>query len=69
VLRRVISKLFIKLKLSYANNRSHCPWVNNCVANNNHRHFVLYIVCLELGILVWVRLALACKSFVPINMS
>ncbi|KAF2475727.1 uncharacterized protein BDR25DRAFT_322214 [Lindgomyces ingoldianus] len=37
----------------------HCPWVNNCVANNNHRHFVFYVLCMELGVLVWVRLALA----------
>lgn len=37
----------------------HCPWVNNCVANNNHRHFVLYVLSMELGVLTWVRLALA----------
>ncbi|PSN69248.1 palmitoyltransferas-like protein akr1 [Corynespora cassiicola Philippines] len=37
----------------------HCPWVNNCVANNNHRHFVFYVLFLELGILVWVRLLLS----------
>ncbi|KAH8709994.1 AFG1-like ATPase-domain-containing protein [Phaeosphaeriaceae sp. PMI808] len=37
----------------------HCPWVNNCVANNNHRHFVFYVLFLELGVLTWVRLALA----------
>ncbi|KAF2259862.1 palmitoyltransferas-like protein akr1 [Lojkania enalia] len=37
----------------------HCPWVNNCVANNNHRHFVLYVLCMELGVLLWVRLMLA----------
>jgi palmitoyltransferase len=35
--------------------------VNNCVANNNHRHFVFYVLCLEIGILFWVRLVLACK--------
>ncbi|KAF2763207.1 palmitoyltransferase akr1 [Pseudovirgaria hyperparasitica] len=40
----------------------HCPWVNNCVAVNNHRHFVLYILTLELGILAFVRLVLAYLS-------
>lgn len=46
-----------------ANCGSHCPWVNNCVANNNHRHFVFYVLCMELGVLAWVRLVLACKSY------
>lgn len=40
----------------------HCPWVNNCVANNNHRHFVLYVLTLELGIVSWVYLVLHCES-------
>ncbi|KAH6668801.1 hypothetical protein B0J14DRAFT_546993 [Halenospora varia] len=36
----------------------HCPWVYNCIGVNNHRHFFLYLVTLELGVLFIVRLAL-----------
>lgn len=43
----------------------HCPWVNNCVANNNHRHFVFYVLFMELGVLTWVRLILAYLETVP----
>lgn len=31
----------------------HCPWVNNCVANNNHRHFVLYVAVMWMGVLLY----------------
>lgn len=44
---------------------SHCPWVNNCVANNNHRHFVLYVLFMELGILAWLRLAWTYLDHLP----
>ncbi|KAL1620674.1 palmitoyltransferase akr1 [Diplodia seriata] len=43
----------------------HCPWVDNCVANNNHRHFVMYIACLEFGILSLVRLVLEYLTVLP----
>ena len=36
----------------------HCPWIHNCVANNNLRHFFLYIFCMEVGILLFIRLVI-----------
>lgn len=36
----------------------HCPWVYNCIGINNHRHFFLYLVSLELGVFILVRLAI-----------
>ncbi|OQO05378.1 hypothetical protein B0A48_09146 [Cryoendolithus antarcticus] len=43
----------------------HCPWVDNCVAVNNHKHFVLYILFLILGIGLLIRLTLAYIEALP----
>jgi palmitoyltransferase ZDHHC13/17 len=43
----------------------HCPWINNCVANNNIRHFFIYIISMELGIVVFVRLVLGYLDSLP----
>ncbi|KAJ6123270.1 hypothetical protein N7512_005735 [Penicillium capsulatum] len=43
----------------------HCPWIDNCVGANNLRHFVLYIVSLEIGIILFVQLTIRCKYHRP----
>lgn len=43
----------------------HCPWIHNCVGNNNLRHFFLYIACMEIGIVLFVRLVLAHIDALP----
>jgi hypothetical protein len=55
------SKSFVSVPESFLMFLSHCPWVSNCIGVNNHRHFFFYLVCLELGVLVLVRLTITCK--------
>lgn len=43
----------------------HCPWVDNCVAVNNHKHFLLYVIFMITGIVLVVRLTLAYLEVLP----
>ncbi|KAF7719470.1 Uncharacterized protein PECH_005246 [Penicillium ucsense] len=43
----------------------HCPWIDNCVGANNLRHFVLYIVSLEIGIILFVQLSITYIQGLP----
>ncbi|KAJ5084272.1 hypothetical protein NUU61_008851 [Penicillium alfredii] len=43
----------------------HCPWIDNCVGANNIRHFVLYILCLEVGIILFVQLTIRYINNLP----
>lgn len=42
---------------------SHCPWVDNCIAVNNHKHFLLYVIFLIAGLGLLIRLTYVCKSY------
>ncbi|KAK5941350.1 palmitoyltransferase akr1 [Knufia obscura] len=43
----------------------HCPWINSCVANNNIRHFYLYIVSMWFGIIFYMQLVLGYLEALP----
>ena len=44
--------------------QSHCPWIHSCVGANNQRHFLVYIVALEAGMVFFIRLAAYRKYFI-----
>ena len=43
----------------------HCPWIHSCVGANNHRHFILYVINLFLGALLYLRLAVYHIEAIP----
>lgn len=43
----------------------HCPWINSCVANNNLRHFYLYIISMWFGIMFYINLVMSYLDALP----
>jgi ankyrin repeat protein len=59
------SKHCRRCKRCVAKHDHHCPWINNCVGNNNIRHFFIYIISLEFGIAFFIALVWSYMELLP----
>jgi hypothetical protein len=59
------SKHCKRCKRCVAKHDHHCPWIHNCVGANNMRHFVLYVVAMEIGIILFVNLVILYLEAAP----